>query len=133
MHLCVAIATDWSSASAILTTKSAPMKPPSSYGSTTSLYSAEWITNYRLNISHASESLFIKCYIEDASRKDGGASMCLAEARLPLEELLHQSRHLKDFTKGLPLHIHNEELLYPSGFSIMPCLLVKFDIIDIRS
>lgn len=129
MYLNLTMATEWQHAPAIMTTKSTPMKPASSFYSTTSIYSAEWVVNFRLNIFSTSESLIIQC----CGEPDQNESLnCLAEARMPVFDLIKQSRHLKKFTKGLPLRILNQEALVPPDPNIKPCFLVKFDIIDLK-
>lgn len=139
----LAIGTDWSRAHSLYTTKSIHVKLARNANATTTVNSQiggrstrkdpspeqiiTWQANCLLNIYSTDDLLMIRCFNENAF----SPHQLLGEATLPVGEMLDQAKHLKEFTKGLPLKLPNENLSRQllASYQINPCLLVHFDLL----
>lgn len=83
-----------------------------------------WNTNFKINLSSLSDSLFISCYDENPY----APHHCIGEAAIPLEDIVQQRRYVQGtITKDVPLRIPNQNLL--NNYHIKPSVLLKYDLI----
>ncbi|KAJ6225112.1 hypothetical protein RDWZM_003657 [Blomia tropicalis] len=130
VYLKIGIGRSWNCSHTLRTTTTSSMERIENFSSQTieNHFKLDWNIDLRLNILNMDDCLMISCL-------NVMSDQCLAMAEpIRLDTLISHSKHLNNFTKGIPLTIHSNDIewSHPDGHQIKACLLVKFDIVDLR-